>query len=312
MESLCLGKTIVMRRHQWVNVCRYFLHFMWVLMLIFHLDQQVVSKNIQQTTRQLEAISLSHTSMINNNHFQVYDQNQFIYQSNNYLEALRLAKTFKNSKIALGHQIIWDRQMKDAEKLNVKRISQLPRLPRGCEVTSLAMLLQYEGYKVSPMQLASQIKKNHTPYRIIKGQVHYGHPNDGFVGNMYDLRKRGYGVYHRPITTLAHQYTHAVVDLTNAELQDVLYFVSIGHPVWVIHNVYFDFVPHSLWRTWHTPSGKINITYKEHSVVITGYDDQYIYIADPLCRKHKVQRQAFERGWNQMGRQAIALYQSKK
>ncbi len=77
---------------------------------------------------------------------------------------------------------------------NVPFIQQLPELPRGCEVTSLAMLLQYKGVEVDKMKLASEI------YRVpFEENGLHGNPYEGFVGNIYTKSEPGYGVYHQPI-----------------------------------------------------------------------------------------------------------------
>jgi uncharacterized protein YvpB len=82
-------------------------------------------------------------------------------------------------------------------------IAQYPQLPRGCEVTRLAMMLNHASIHVSKMTLAKQVKKDPTPYKVKDGNTYLGNPNTGFVGDMYDLKKPGYGVYHEPIFDLA-------------------------------------------------------------------------------------------------------------
>ncbi|WP_257350897.1 C39 family peptidase [Pseudalkalibacillus decolorationis] len=196
----------------------------------------------------------------------------------------------------------------DGVLLDVPLISQQPELARGCEVTSLAMMLQYAGVNVDKMTLAEQVKKDPTPYSEKDGNVYFGNPNTGFVGNMYTFSEEGYGVYHGPIAQLAEQYLpNRVVDFTGSSFETIYQYLDEGKPVWVINNTWFDIVPSEYWQTWQTPAGPIEVTMKEHSVLVTGYDDEYIYFNDPLAnmKNRKISKEKFKRGWEQMGSQAI-------
>jgi uncharacterized protein YvpB len=191
---------------------------------------------------------------------------------------------------------------------NVPLIMQKPELDRGCEVTSLAMLLQHAGVEVDKMELAEKIKKVDTPYKKENGKVYYGNPNDGFVGDIYTFDKMGYGVYHEPVAELAEQYLPGQIrDMTGGTFQDVLEKVERGKPVWIITNADFKALPDNEFRTWNTPSGQVQITWKEHSVLITGFDKDYIYVNDPLYNKknHRLPQKNFIDAWKQMGSQAI-------
>jgi len=55
-----------------------------------------------------------------------------------------------------------------------------PRLKNGCEMTSLAMVLNYHGVKVTKNTLANQVNK--VPWMYSNGLR--GNPNLGFVGDM--------------------------------------------------------------------------------------------------------------------------------
>ncbi|WP_394831549.1 C39 family peptidase [Pendulispora rubella] len=189
--------------------------------------------------------------------------------------------------------------------LDVPYVEQKPELPRGCEVTSLAMLLNYLDVDANKMTLASEIEK--VPYWVSNG-VH-GNPYDGFVGDMYDSSKDGFGAYHGPVKRLADTYLpNRIRDLTGNTFDSLLTdYVGKGRPVWVITNARFVKLADSQFETWHTTSGDIRITWHEHSVVITGFDTNYVYINDPLGGKSKrLGRQGFREAWEQMGKQAIS------
>ncbi len=189
-------------------------------------------------------------------------------------------------------------------------ISQLPELPRGCEVTSLAMLLQYADINVGKMELAEQIKRDPTPYKVENGQVFFGHPNTGFVGDMYNIDNPGYGVYYKPIMELAEEFLpNRIINLTGKEFSELETSVSNGIPVWIITNTWYSQLPPEQFQTWNTPVGEVEITYREHSVLITGYDNDYVYFNDPLMgeKDKRAPKQDFIDAWVQMGRQAITF-----
>lgn len=191
---------------------------------------------------------------------------------------------------------------------DVPLIQQKPELDRGCEVTSLAMLLQHAGVDVGKMELAEKIKKVNTPYKNENGTYYYGNPNDGFVGDIYTFDKMGYGVYHGPVADLAEKYLPGrIEDLSGSSFNKVLGKIKNGKPVWVIINADFRALPKSEFRTWNTPSGKVEITWKEHSVVITGFDREHVYVNDPLnkMKNRKLSLTDFKEAWEQMGSQAI-------
>jgi uncharacterized protein YvpB len=199
--------------------------------------------------------------------------------------------------------------------LDAPLISQLPELPRGCEVTSLAMMLNHATIEVDKMTLAKKVKKDPTPYQVKNGNIHFGNPHDGFVGNMYTFDKPGHGVYHAPIKDLAEKYLpHQIIDFTGEDFDQILYHLNNGSPVWIVINTEFTKLPESSFQTWRTPSGLVDITYKEHSVLVTGYDKDYIYFNDPLTytKNQKAPKANFKAAWVQMGSQAITYIHSIK
>lgn len=191
----------------------------------------------------------------------------------------------------------------DSIILNVPLINQMdsPQLYNGCEVTSLAMVLNYHGVNVTKNALADQISK--VPLHYDNGEN--GNPNVGFVGDM--VYGPGLGVYNGPIYTLAKSYVgDKAVNLTNSSFDEILKNVGQGLPVWVITTA--DFIPVSDFQQWNTPQGMMQVSYSEHSVVITGYDPNYIYINNPYGNKNeKVDRTGFKEAWQQMGSQAVVI-----
>lgn len=276
--------------------------------------------------------------------FEVYQLENFLTTEPDFISACEYAKKYANSFVC-GEIILWDNykpyyywqgtklfycdniltylSAKKADELtsplyksgdivvynftdecnhiiqNVPAISQLPQLPRGCEVTSLAMLLNYHGIDVSKMTLASEIEKVN----------HKADLNEGFIGDMYSFTTFGLGVYHSPIARLAEKYAPGrVEDITGCDFEALYYYISNDEPVWVINNSLFKELDESYFEYWYTATQRIKVTYKEHSVLVTGIDGNFVYINDPLTGGTRyINKENFIEGWIQMGRQAIVI-----
>ncbi len=105
---------------------------------------------------------------------------------------------------------------------------------------------------------------------------------------MYSFENPGYGVYHQPLTELAKSYVgNLAQDLTGSDFHRVIESISQQKPVLVITNATFQPLAEEAFETWQTPEGPIKITMKEHAVLVTGYDKDFIYFNDPLKGKQK-------------------------
>ncbi len=183
---------------------------------------------------------------------------------------------------------------------NVPMTYQMPELPRGCEVTSLNMLLNFNGFATDKMTLAEEVKKS--PHK-------YDDLNNGFVGNMYNYDEHGIGVYVEPIFELAKQYTNNSVNLTGTDFNNLYYYLDNDMPIWVITTSRYTSLTPSDYYTWTIPNGeKVDVTYKMHSVLVTGYDENYIYVHDPYTGSYKkANKNNFIHVYNQMGKQSLTI-----
>ncbi|MFP7168711.1 C39 family peptidase [Terribacillus sp. 7520-G] len=188
--------------------------------------------------------------------------------------------------------------------LDVPLLNQMdaPRLYNGCEVTSLAMILQYAGYDVTKNDLADMIA--YVPLNYDNGQ--HGDPNEGFVGDMQN--GPGLGVYHEPVMDVAKEVAgDKAVDVTGKSVEEAIYNpLDDGKPVWIITTS--SFAPAGDMESWDTPNGQVDVTYSVHSVAVTGYTDDTVFLNNPYGQKNQeVDRENFEKAWEQLGSQAIYI-----
>jgi uncharacterized protein YvpB len=219
--------------------------------------------------------------------------------------------------VYMGMRRVWDNTETAADSvfIEIPNILQRPALDRGCGIVCLAMLLNHYGADADKMTLAGQIAT--VPYRTGADSEYWGDPNAGFVGNIYTFDEDGLGVYHAPIYDLLNRYLPGeAVDLTGLPFDVIKYFLSQGRPVWVVTNYQHIPLPESEYSPIHRArfitrqtegGGEIVVTYAMHSVLVTGYDANFVYFNDPLGYYSNSQIDRFIASWEQMGRQAVGV-----
>jgi uncharacterized protein YvpB len=198
-------------------------------------------------------------------------------------------------------------EKKESVILDAPLIKQYPELHSGCEVTSLAMLLNYSGIKISKMDLVPQMKRDETPIRWGKnGSIAFwGNPNTGFVGDITGAA-RGFGIYHVPLFDLLHEYIPSAVDLTGSSFDELERRLSAGVPVVAWTTI--GYTAPERWVSWDSPAGPVRTTFNEHAVLLVGYDKDTVYVNDPLSgmAKTPVDKEQFLQTWEAMGKQALS------
>lgn len=207
------------------------------------------------------------------------------------------------NKNKINDEIDW-MTMKQEQKLNVPLENQMPDLPNGCEVTSLSMLMNYYGIKVSKNELAETIQHVDS---FTDGGKYRGNPHQGFVGHM-TIANAGWCVYNEPLYNVARKYTSHIENITGSDFLSLIKLVSNGHPVMIITTTTFNKVNNM--QTWDTNTGKVNVTPSSHACVITGYSKpkKVVYVNNPYGYKNQpVNWKNLQASYNQQGRQALYI-----
>lgn len=132
-------------------------------------------------------------------------------------------------------------------------------------------------------------------------------PNEGFVGSWVDARGHippaSYGVYQEPVAAELRSYGLNAVG-AYAYTEDALKSqIAAGKPVmvWVVGNVELGYsVPYTPASTGHTTY----VVPFQHTVVVTGYDSEFVYIQDGALRYTR-DWNTFLLSWGALGNRAI-------
>lgn len=183
-------------------------------------------------------------------------------------------------------QNTYNKILEEERKKNSYMIEGVPRInqysmgyPTGCESAAITSLLKFWGVSVNISDVVNKLPKGSLPYSE-NGVRYGGNPYLEFVG--HPSTYSSYGVYEKPIISVANSFKSGVIDGTGSSLDGVLNIVKEGRPVVVWVSMYMA-VPY-ISTTWiYKPTGeKISWMANEHALVVIGYTPNQVIVADSL------------------------------
>lgn len=189
-------------------------------------------------------------------------------------------------------------------KLPVGHISQMPSLPNGCEITSLATVLNYLGFSVTKEKLSDDY--------LAKAPVGKANFYEEFVG---DPRKNNsYGCYAKPIVDAANGYLSAAgsslvaYDYTGSSFLALLLKVREGKPVILWATSYINQDP-EFTTEWIVDGEYLVWKGNLHCMVLIGYDTLQgtVIVSDPMRGIEEYDMTTFIKRFKQFYSQAVII-----
>lgn len=188
-------------------------------------------------------------------------------------------------------------------KLDVTPVLQLPELPTGCEITSLATVLNYYGYDISKTQLADEY--------LDCGKIGQTDPDEKFIGSPYD--EHSYGCYSNVIADAARDFNtknncnFKIYNLNGLSLDELYEYIENGSPVIVWATI--DLMETYRNITWDIDGKEIAWRANEHCMVLIGYDkdNDTCIVSDPLKGIIEYPKELFNQRYEELGKQAVIL-----
>ena len=184
----------------------------------------------------------------------------------------------------------------------LKPICQHPDLPTGCEMTSLAMVLNFMGVKADKCDLADNY--------LAKGPVGKVNFWKAFPGNPRSWSS--YGCYAPVVVNAANKYLKAKKSSLRATyykgktLEALTSYTKAGYPVIVWCTI--DNKPAYDTVTWVIDGEKIRWRAPQHCVVFLGIKNGKAVIADSTYGKIMLyDKELFRRGYNSLYKQAVVI-----
>lgn len=202
-------------------------------------------------------------------------------------------------------------QIKNKVVLDVKNILQNPELPTGCEITSATILLNYYGFNVDKMEMLYLLPKSNNFY-YLNGNLIGPNTNEYFCGDPTSTRGYGLQCFAPVIEKTLNLYLDSVnsnfiaKDISGTDLVDLYTYLNYNNPV--ITWVSIGMVQPYKKQDWIDEQGNPVTSYRNlHCLVMIGYDEEFIYVADPLGTLDKVDKNLFEDRYNYLGKQSVII-----
>lgn len=243
-------------------------------------------------------------------------------QANGYEEEQErvesLSEAFYSSKLEMNGgvpKIFWEKRglQSPTEKklLDIPYLSQEGILPNGCEAVSATMLLQYNGFSISPLDFVDQYL-DMQEVRIRWGCRFGPNPSEAYAGDPRS-EKGGFGCFSPVIVRALEKAVGGAMQVKSVggqSLSDIAHtYIDQGIPVavWVTNGM----KPLSTMYQWQSYDRDETYLYPaaEHCMVLVGYDADGYYLADPYQSNGVVhyQKDVVESRYEDMGIQAVAV-----
>ena len=196
--------------------------------------------------------------------------------------------------------------------LTVQTVFQQPALPNGCEAASLATLLEYSGCPVDLVALGvDYLPRQSFTYN---GLNRYGpDPEKAYAGNPASASE-GWYCFEQPVIEAANAWLRdqgsglRAESETGADMARLEQLLRQGTPVAVWFTQDYEQPRFNSSFTWTLPNGRTYTPYANlHCVVLTGMDETFCYLADPMQGDTFIERSQFESIYTAMGSRVVVL-----
>lgn len=252
-------------------------------------------------------VKISQSALENETKIKVGDQYQLLDYDKEYTENGCIVKVnFVNKQKESNEEIkINQKEIEQLPiyRLNVVPVLQLPELPTGCEITSLATVLNYYGYDISKTQLADEY--------LDCGKIGQTDPDEKFIGSPYD--EHSCGCYSNVIADAARDFSiknncnFKIYNLNGLSLDELYKYIENGSPVIVWATI--DLMETYRNITWDIDGKEIAWRANEHCMVLIGYDkdNDTCIVSDPLKGIMEYPKELFNQRYEELGKQAVIL-----